>query len=518
MFINPFHKKNKRMNLSKQDFDYLDKKQISVKQLEEQLNAFKTGFPFLVIKRPASAGDGILTLAQNDVRYFVQKWDEYLGGDKKTIKFVPASGAASRMFKDLYAFIDGDAGHPETAFETAFFDHIEQFAFYNDLDDACVKHGGKNIRELIREKQYKGLVSNLLLEQGLNYGFLPKGLLKFHSYPDEKRTPAQEHLVEGALYAENKNKSADIHFTVSHEHHQLFNAHIDAIKSEYESRFGLTFNVGFSEQKPSTDTVSVDLENNLLRENGQLVFRPGGHGALIENLNDLDADVIFIKNIDNVVPDSRKEPTTVYKKVIAGILVELQTRIFDALNRLEHEDISDETLTAINNFCEQQLFIYPPAGEITNRNELSAYLTKKLNRPIRVCGMVKNEGEPGGGPYWVENADKSVSLQILESSQIDVDNPVEKEKMLKATHFNPVDLVCGVRDYRGQKFDLTKYIDRNTGFISRKSKGGKELKALELPGLWNGSMSDWNTVFVEVSIETFNPVKTVNDLLRPQHQ
>ncbi|MDR0371887.1 MAG: DUF4301 family protein [Prevotellaceae bacterium] len=506
------------MNLNKQDFDYLDKKQISIEQLEAQLNAFKTGFPFLTINRPATAGDGIVVFIERDVHYFVQRWEDYRQSGKKIVNFIPASGAASRMFKDLYTFFDKDTDRLETEFETAFFGYLEMFAFYGDLNDACVKHSGKSIGQLILENRYKDIVGNLLFEPGLNYGSLPKGLLKFHTYPDEQRTPVQEHLVGTTLFAENEDKSIHVHFTVSPEHRQLFESHIDAFKSIYENRFGLTFNVGFSEQKPSTDTVSVDLGNNLLRENGQLVFRPGGHGALIENLNDLDADVVFIRNIDNVLPDSRKNTEKSYKQALGGFLTTLQYLSYRCYEWLSNETIPEQMLRYIYRFCRTTLSIFPPKEEKLEMDELRTFLMQKLNRPIRVCGMVKNEGEPGGGPYWVENEDKSLSLQILESSQIDVDNPVEKEKMLKATHFNPVEFVCGLKDFRGKKFDLTKYIDRNTGFISHKSKDGKELKALELPGLWNGSMSDWITVFVEIPGEMFNPVKTVNDLLRPEHQ
>lgn len=506
------------MNFSKEDIEIIKKKKISESQIEEQINAFKTGFPYLSIKSAASINKGILKIEKNGIDKYIQIWDDFLNADKKILKFVPASGAASRMFKDLYAFLDNSNAFPETDFEKDFFENIKKFAFYDDLNAVCEKNYGKNIDELIQKNEYKEIIKNLLSEQGLNYGFLPKALLQFHTYPTEKRTPVQEHLVEAALYAKNKSKSANVHFTVSAEHRQLFENHIDEIKKTYENRYDLTYDLSFSEQKPATDTISVDIDNQPFRENGNIVFRPGGHGALIENLNDLDADLIFIKNIDNLVPDRLKEPTVIYKKTIAGVLVQLQTKTFEYLSVLENKDISVEKLNEIADFCDKQLFITLPKSVYADKNELKSYLTKKLNRPIRVCGMVKNEGEPGGGPYLVENEDKSVSLQILESSQINTNDPAEKEKMMKATHFNPVDLVCAVKNYKGEKFDLTKYVDKNTGFISYKSKGGKELKALELPGLWNGAMSNWNTVFVEVPIETFHPVKTVNDLLRPKHQ
>jgi glycerol-3-phosphate responsive antiterminator len=298
----------------------------------------------------------------------------------------------------------------------------------------------------------------------------------------------------------------------------LFENHFNESLTDFESKFGTTFNISFSEQKSSTDTLAADENNQPFRDKGELVFRPGGHGALIENLNDLQADVIFIKNIDNVVPDSKKPITTTYKKIIAGVLVNIQNQCFSYLTELENENISITKLSEISHFCREKLSISKPEIEKLSNKELYNFLIQKLNRPIRVCGMVKNVGEPGGGPFLTENQDGTVSPQILESSQIDLNNPADKEKMNQSTHFNPVDLVCGVKNHKGEKFDLLKYVDKNTGFISSKSKNGKELKALELPGLWNGSMSDWNSIFVEVPIETFNPVKTVNDLLRPEHQ
>lgn len=357
-----------------------------------------------------------------------------------------------------------------------------------------------------------------MLESGLNYGALPKGLLRFHSYPDGKRTPMQEHLVEGALYAANTSKIVNIHFTVSKEHRLLFEKHLNESIQAFEKSFGVNYKVSFSEQKQSTDTIAADENNQPFRDKEELVFRPGGHGALIENLNDLDGDVIFIKNIDNVVPDSLKDVTVTYKKVIAGTLITLQEQSFAYLKEMEKGLTSEDKLVEIAQFCEQKLNNQHTDFGSLSAEDKKSYLFNKLNRPMRVCGMVKNVGEPGGGPFLTVNADGTISPQILESSQIDLKNPADKQKMEQSTHFNPVDLVCGVTNYRGVKFDLVKYVDKNTGFISLKSKSGKELKALELPGLWNGAMSNWNTIFVEVPIETFNPVKTVNDLLRPQHQ
>jgi hypothetical protein len=320
------------------------------------------------------------------------------------------------------------------------------------------------------------------------------------------------------LYAAGSTGKVNVHFTVSTEHRELFQHLVHEKVSTYAQKFGVEYNVSFSEQKPSTDTVAADMENKPFRVDGKLLFRPGGHGALIENLNDLDADVVFIKNIDNVVPDRLKGETVTYKKLIAGVLVTLQRKAFEYLRLLDGGQYTHEQLEEVIRFVQQDLCCRRADIKQLEDAELVIYLRKKLNRPMRVCGMVKNVGEPGGGPFLAYNADGTVSAQILESSQIDMADPEKKAMFEKGTHFNPVDLVCAVRDYKGQKFDLTKYVDKATGFISHKSKNGRELKALELPGLWNGAMSDWNTVFVEVPLATFNPVKTVNDLLRDQHQ
>ena len=461
---------------------------------------------------------GILAPAAEEQKLYLDAWDAYTRTDKVVVKFVPASGAASRMFKNLFEFLGADYDVPETKFEKTFFEQIEKFAFYNDLNAACEKAFEKNIPALMAEGDYKAVVAALLEAAGLNYGALPKGLLKFHRYEDGSRTPLEEHLVEGALYAANKNGKVNVHFTVSPEHRRLFENLVADKAAVYAKKYGVDYNVTFSEQKPCTDTIAADMNNQPFRDNGKLLFRPGGHGALIENLNDLDADIIFIKNIDNVVPDKLKGDTVLYKKLIAGVLVALQQKAFAYLELLDSGRYTHEQVLEILQFLQKKLFCKNPETKNLEDAELVLYLKEKLNRPMRVCGMVKNVGEPGGGPFLAYNSDGTISLQILESSQIDMDDPEKKEMFEKGTHFNPVDLVCAVRDYKGHKFDLVNFVDKATGFISYKSKNGKDLKALELPGLWNGAMSDWNTVFVEVPIETFNPVKTVNDLLRPEHQ
>ncbi|MDM8336184.1 DUF4301 family protein [Mediterranea massiliensis] len=501
-----------------QDKEFLAQKGISEEQIAEQLACFEKGFPYLKLAAAASVDNGILAPATDMQKKYLDAWDAYTQTDKVIVKFVPASGAASRMFKNLFEFLGADYDTPQTGFEKTFFEKIENFAFYNDLNQACQNNTGKDIPQLISEGNYKAVVSALLESAGLNYGALPKGLLKFHKYEDGSRTPLEEHLVEGALYAGNKNGKVNVHFTVSPEHRPLFKALVDEKAAIYAKRYGVEYNISFSEQKPSTDTIAADMDNKPFRDNGKLLFRPGGHGALIENLNDLDADVIFIKNIDNVVPDKFKGDTVLYKKLIAGVLITLQQKIFSYLQLLESGKYTHEQIMDILQFLQKKLFCKNPEVKDLEDSELAIYLKNKLNRPIRVCGMVKNVGEPGGGPFLAYNSDGTISLQILESSQIDMKDPEKKEMFEKGTHFNPVDLVCAVRDYKGHKFNLVKYVDKNTGFISYKSKNGKDLKALELPGLWNGAMSDWNTVFVEVPLSTFNPVKTVNDLLREQHQ
>ena len=504
--------------LTQEDRELLAKKGISEEKLAEQLNDFKTGFPYLELDGAAAIDNGIMAIDEEKEKAYSKAWDAYKLGDKTIVKFVPASGAASRMFKNMFEFLGAAYDAPETDFEKKFFDRIHDFAFFDDLNAACLKNQGKDIDTLVEEGKYKPVVANLLESAGLNYGQLPKGLLKFHKYEEGARTPLEEHLVEGSLYAANKNGDVNVHFTVSPEHRSLFEKLVDEKVSSYAAKFGTEYHVSFSEQKPSTDTVAATMDNEPFRTDGKLLFRPGGHGALIENLNDLDADIVFVKNIDNVVPDRLKADTVTYKKVIAGVLVTLQKKAFDYLNLLDSGKYTHAQIEEIINFLLHDLCCRNPQISLLEDAELVVYLKNKLNRPMRVAGVVKNVGEPGGGPFRAYNADGTISLQILESSQIDTDDPVKKEMFENGSHFNPVDLVCAVKDYKGNKFDLVKYVDKSTGFISYKSKNGKELKALELPGLWNGAMSDWNTVFVEVPLSTFNPVKTVNDLLRPQHQ
>ena len=498
--------------LTQQDLKQLAQKGISEQQIETQLGQFKTGFPFLKLEAAAAIGHGIIAPDATEGRKYVETWQQYKAAGRKVVKFVPASGAASRMFKDMFAFVDADYDKPTTDFEKKYFDNIQKFAFYQELDAVCKKNEGKGIKELMAAGNYKAVAANMLKAEGLNYGQLPKGLLLFHNYPEGPRTPMEEHLVEGALYAAS-NGEAHVHFTVSHEHMELFKQKVAQKADYYAKKYGIHYDISFSEQKPSTDTVAANPDGTPFRNSdGSLLFRPGGHGALIENLNEIDADIIFVKNIDNVVPDRLKQDTVAWKQIIAGVLVSLQQKAFEYL-RLLDAGANDAQLKEMSEFVEKCLCVNPMGVKVD-----ADYLRKKLNRPMRVCGVVKNVGEPGGGPFLTYNQDGTVSLQILESSQIDKSNKEYMEMFTKGTHFNPVDLVCAVKNYKGEAFDLPKYVDPTTGFISQKSKSGKELQALELPGLWNGAMSDWSTVFVEVPLSTFNPVKTVNDLLRDQHQ
>lgn len=483
----------------------------------QQLEDFKNGFPFLPITAPASIGQGIRRLSEEELQAFTSNYPEK-AKNRKVVKFVPASGAASRMFKDLFSFLEGDGDISKSAFVQKFIEHLEKFAFYRDLNHSLEK-SGSSIEKALANKDYKLIISHLLNEEGLGYGQLPKGLLKFHHYADHDRTPTYEHFVEGFLYALGKENTVRLHFTVSPEHESKFKEEVAQIQAPLEREFRVKFDVSYSQQKKSTDTIAVGMDNQpFVEEDGTILFRPAGHGALLENLNDIDADLIFIKNVDNVVPDRLKETTKTYKMAIGGLLINIQELVFHALHVLGI-GFDQKSIEAAEQVVTQALFGKLPDGyQSWNNNQKGEYLFQKLNRPLRVCGMVPNTGEPGGGPFWVKEPDGSETLQIAETAQIDLDDPSKKALLQASTHFNPVDLVCATKNYLGKKFNLMAFRDMKTGFITEKSKSGRNLKALELPGLWNGSMAGWNTLFVEVPLITFNPVKTVNDLLRDEHQ
>lgn len=492
---------------TKRNLEQIQDQGLTIADVESQINNFRKGFPQIHLTAPATPNKGIIILSEEEESRYVSIFENSLSSGLRTLKFVPASGAASRMFKNLFEYIENDSEEGDE-FIQFFFENIQKFAFYQQLIELAPNAGKKD------------LVKAILSNDGLGYGSKPKGLLLFHKYKTGNRTPFEEHLVEAASYCTGLNGIAQIHFTVSPEHLEGFEQLLSKVKTEYQKRLGIQFDVTFSFQHKSTDTIAVDLENNPVKDdNGDLIFRPGGHGALIENLSELDADIIFIKNIDNVVPDRLKHETKRYKKALAGMLVTLRNKVFSYLEKLETEaSLSDkELLNKIEIFAKKELCIEFNQSFASNE-EKHKFLFEKLNRPIRICGMVKNDGEPGGGPFWARNTDGTSSLQIIEKAQIDLNDPVQVEFLNASTHFNPVDLICSTQNYNGEKFDLKEYIDPETGFISTKSKDGVELKALELPGLWNGAMSNWNTIFVEVPVATFNPVKTINDLLRPEHQ
>ena len=473
-----------------QDIALIEARGMSVEEVKQQIENFRRGFPSLPVVRAASGGDGVKQLDDNAVKSAEAYYAERVSS-LRTLKFVPASGAATRMFKELFEYVNDDKRTPGI---DKLIVNLEKFAFFAEL--------AKFLKPQIEDKD---VVRNIIID-GLAYGSKPKGLVTFHAYKEGARKPVEEHLVEAALYASNGERAA-IHFTVSPEHQAGFEALLAERQRHYEEKFGVKYDVSFSIQSPATDTIAVNPDNTPFRtEDGKLLFRPAGHGALITNLDKLNADIIFVKNIDNVTTDERKADTITFKRVLAGELLRLQERLFELLRAYERGEEKDAEAVA---FLRDELCCKLP------ENASRELIIATLDRPIRVCGMVKNEGEPGGGPFWVRDDEGREQLQIAESSQIAKE---DIHLMKEATHFNPVDLVCGVMRYDGTKYDLTKYTDPKTGFISSKSAGGRELRAQELPGLWNGAMANWNTIFVEVPISTFSPVKVVQDLLRPEHQ
>lgn len=484
--------------LSEKDLAQLSKRGIKTAEINQQVDFFKSGFPWMNLEKSASIGNGIFQFSDEQRQEFIDRFDQQKSA-LSILKMVPASGAATRMFKSLFEFLSSGQENKEC---TKFFDELDHFAFYPEL------------KTLIGDKDESAdILKKLLGSDGMDYGQKPKGLLAFHSYPERARTPLEEHIVEAAAYASN-GKKARLHFTVSPEHRRGFEALVAQLAPNWSAKTGIDFEITFSEQKPATDTIAVNPDNTLFREaDGSLLFRPAGHGALLENLNDLKADVIFIKNIDNVVPDALKQPTIEYKKALGGLLLWILEGI-EHLDKELQENPSEATIKeALQEMATYLGFVPSAEFAALSQEEKITKICEVLARPTRVCGVVKNTGEPGGGPFWCQDAKGNFTLQLVESAQIDMKDEVQKAKFHQASHFNPVDLVCATRG-----LNLLNYRDMNTGFITDKTKDGKELKAMELPGLWNGAMSDWNTLFVEVPLETFNPVKTVTDLVRPAHQ
>jgi len=495
---------------------HLDKEQllaqgVKASEVVEQLKCFQKGFPFAKLIKPAKISEGIISLNATQKKELRSLYEQR-GKAKKKVKFTPASGVATRMFKGLFEYLSAvnqDEGKenempPLTDQVAHFLNHLSEFPFYETLKAGLIEKG-------IFEEAPKEIIKELLQEKGLNYGQFPKGLIKFHAYPGGTRTPVEEHLVEGCLYAADDQGRVHIHFTISAHHHESFDRHLKEVRKGYEEAYGKIIEITLSEQKTATDIIAVDLKNDPFRkDDGSLLFRPAGHGALLENLNEIDADLIFIKNIDNISIDRYPSETIEHKKILGGKLMEVQAKVFSLLKELE-TTCSEQRLIEMNQWVRNELGFDSSAD--FNRGALWDH----LNRPIRVCGMVKNEGEPGGGPFWTAT-DQGRSLQIVEGAQVNFNVMEQKQIFEKATHFNPVDIVCGVKNHKNQKFDLLKFRDLSAGIITQKSQGGRDLKAQELPGLWNGAMAYWHTVFVEVPLSTFNPVKTINDLLKPAHQ
>ena len=514
------------MELSSLDLVQIYNRGISIKNIKQQLHFLQHGINKTNLVEPATIDNGILQLSEKEIEaklLFFENNKHSL----KLLKFVPASGAATRMFKFLISFVEEYDFNIESlqAFLERkkdnelhlFISSIEKFPFFEAINTQ-LKSEFSNFEMLSGDQKNFYFVKFLLSTDYLNYANKPKGILPFHKYELNTVTPAEEHIQECVSYA-GGNGNSQLHFTVSEVHQQQFEEIIDSVKSEIEATSNISISVSYSYQNERTDTLAVDSENNLLRDDsGQLIFRPGGHGSLIENLNALDADIIFIKNIDNVIYGNN-EQIALYKKALAGILIELQQRLFSYLKELETVIVTDQKLTEIETFLEEKLFTKVAYhNDNVNLETKTECLKKALNKPLRVCGMVKNEGEAGGGPFWVRNSTGEISLQIVESSQVDLENEQQKKILTAATHFNPVDLVCGIKNYKNERLNLEDFIDVDSGFIVDKTVLGKKIKGYELPGLWNGAMYNWLTVFVEVPLITFNPVKTVNDLLKPTHQ
>ena len=487
---------------SQNDIRQIEGRGSSVRQVEQQIATLSKGFPWMKIVGPATPERGILVLSEKSAQECVDYYRSARVDGR--CKFVPASGAASRMFKDMFAGLHAlEEGKPLPAPAARLVEHIREFAFY---DEGVFAPGD----------EAKDILEKLLTDKGLGYGAKPKGVLRFHRYADEIRTAIAEHLVEAATYMKDEDDLCHLTITISPEHRPLFEAAISEVREKFEARYGVRYDIRFQVQDPSTDTIAVDPRNKPFRKgDGSLLFRPAGHGALIYNLNQVEEELVSIKNIDNVSAEKLLPVTARYKEILLGSALMVRDQIFQYLDELE-ADPSVACCNEIEDYLDRVLCIQLPLAR--SREERVEMLREKLNRPVRVCGMVRNEGEPGGGPYIIAGKDGCTSLQILESVQINPEDPGAKGAMARATHFNPVDLVCCLRNYKGERFDLTKYVDPDAGFISSKSFEGRELKALELPGLWNGAMSNWNTVFVEVPVETFNPVKTVLDLLRDAHK
>ncbi|MCT4600248.1 MAG: DUF4301 family protein [Marinifilaceae bacterium] len=511
------------------DKKYIKSHKISLEDIKQQMINFKNGFPKIELETPALVDDGIILPSEEQINRWVSDFD-YKKSRYSITKFVPASGAATRMFAKLYDFLEEYDGSHEQYLQLIadksedgmnyFFQNIHKLPFYKDLKDHLLLRG-YFLDKLIEKCEYKFILESLLNKDGLNYGELPKALIKFHSHIESAMTPLEEHLVEAAHYCKSNKGVSHINFTVSEEYLKMAKKYLKENRRKYEKKHNTKFKISLSVQNKSTDCIALDIDRNVVRdEEGLPLLRPSGHGALLMNLNSIKSDIIFIKNIDNVLPDRYKPETYRYKKALAGLLINIQEKVFTHLRTLKKSNIqTPNKLNEILDFCNTKLFVKHPKEVYHYGTEtLVKYLIGVLDRPIRVCGMVLNEGEPGGGPFWVKNKDMSISLQIIEKSQIDTSNPEQKKILEASTHFNPVDIVCGTKNEKGKHYDLSKFINPETGFISTKTYKGEKITIQELPGLWNGSMAYWNTIFVEVPSETFSPVKTVQDLFKIEHR
>lgn len=485
---------------------------ISPADVEKQLAAYRHGANYLKLNRPCAVEDGILSLAPVQRKQLIDLYESE-AGRCRIIKFVPASGAASRMFTDWFSASErGGFGSKEL--DRKFFRDIRKFPFFHFITE------NKSAAEFLERKDISGLLKFILGKKGLNYGNLPKALIPFHRYPEGKfRTALEEHLAEAAGYAAGADGASRLHFTISEEHKRTIAQYLKKIIAKDEGICRGKYKVALSVQSVSTNMIAAGKNNQPLRDDkGELVFRPGGHGTLLANLNGLNADLIFVKNIDNIVPERLSEKNIPYKKMMGGMALKIQKEIFTFLCTLEKEEQDGSEIDRIVAYCSQTLNIVFPLGFVkqTKKRKVQT-LFSLLNRPLRICGMVKNDGEPGGGPFWVEERDGTQTLQIVESAHVDKRVPQQAAIWDRAGYFNPVDMVCCIKDYQGDKFILDNYVNKDAYLITVKSEKGITFKALEVPGLWNGGMACWNTVFVELPLIVFNPVKTVYDLLRPQH-
>lgn len=514
---------------SNKDRKYFKSNDISLQTVKEQLLNYKNNFPKAKLEKAATIGDGILKVDSDTVNKYIEEYN-FKMNDYSIHKMIPASGAASRMFQQLYEFKETYNGSQEDFLKLNtnqepgsmyyFFHNLHLLPFYKELRDNLMLRG-YYIEQLLEKCEYNFIIDEIISEDGLKYGDMPKGLIKFHSHLEAAVTPMEEHLVEAAHYCKNRKGNAYLNYTVSEDHLKTFKRYLKENRKKYENKYDTKFKVSFSVQKKSTDSIAIDLHNNVIRdEKGLPLLRQSGHGALIENLNDIKANIVYIKNIDNVLPDRLKPETYRYKKFIGGLLISLKEQTNEYLKTLSrNRNLPKEKLEKILTFCTEKLSIkHPESIDKLSIQELEEYLFNTLNRPMRVCGMVINLGEPGGGPFWIKNKEGKHTLQIVEKAQIDTKNKKQKNILDNSTHFNPVDIVCSITDYKNKKFNLLEFVDKTTGFITEKNHNGKKIKGQELPGLWNGAMANWITVFVEVPIETFSPVKTIQDLFKIEHR